>query len=102
MIRTGICRLPAGEGPTVSNTSSLHWLLALFKVNPKKLETGLETISAGIPYTLLLRILGFQPLGLFYCSRKLATTALQRLHNHQQGSDEALRTPRTCYASFPN
>ena len=25
-------------------------------VNPKKLETGLRTISAGIPYTWLLRI----------------------------------------------
>ena len=25
-------------------------------VNPKKLETGLRTISAGIPYKLLLRI----------------------------------------------
>ena len=25
-------------------------------VNPKKLETGLRTNSAGIPYTLLLRI----------------------------------------------
>ena len=27
-----------------------------FIVNPKKLETGLRTNSAGIPYTLLLRI----------------------------------------------
>ena len=26
------------------------------KVSPKKLETGLRTISAGIPYTLRLRI----------------------------------------------
>ena len=25
-------------------------------VNPKKLETGIRTISAGIPYTLLFRI----------------------------------------------
>ena len=25
-------------------------------VNPKKLETGLRTITAGIPYALLLRI----------------------------------------------
>ena len=25
-------------------------------INPKKLETGIRTISAGIPYTLLLRI----------------------------------------------
>ena len=28
-------------------------------VNPKKLETGLRTISAGIPYTLLLRVSNF-------------------------------------------
>ena len=35
-------------------------------VNPKKLETGLRTISAGIPYTLLLRIeaIGFPTFGL--------------------------------------
>ena len=35
-------------------------------VNPKKLETGLRTNSAGFPYTLLLRIeaIGFPTLGL--------------------------------------
>ena len=35
-------------------------------VNPKKLETGLRTNSAGIPYTLLLRIeaIGFPTFGL--------------------------------------
>ena len=35
-------------------------------VNPKKLETGLRTNSAGIPYTLLLRIdaIGFPTVGL--------------------------------------
>ena len=36
---------------------------------PQRLETGLRTIRAGIPYTLLveeLRLLGFQLLG-FYC-----------------------------------
>ena len=34
--------------------------------NPKKLETGLKTNSAGIPYTLLLRIeaVGFPTFGL--------------------------------------
>ena len=37
-----------------------------FIINPKKLETGLRTNSAGIPYTLLLRIeaAGFPTLGL--------------------------------------
>ena len=35
-------------------------------VNPIKLQTGLRTTSAGIPYTLLLRIeaIGFPTLGL--------------------------------------
>ena len=35
-------------------------------VSPKKLETGLRTNSAGIPYTLLLRIeaIGFPTFGL--------------------------------------
>ena len=35
-------------------------------VNPKMLETGLRTNSAGIPYTLLLRIeaIGFPTFGL--------------------------------------
>ena len=35
------------------------------KVDPKKLETGLRTISAGIPYALLLRIeaIGFPTFG---------------------------------------
>ena len=35
-------------------------------VNPKKLETGLRTSSAGIPYTLLLRVeaIGFPALRL--------------------------------------
>ena len=35
-------------------------------VNPRKLETGLRTNSAGIPYTLLLRIeaIGFPTFGL--------------------------------------
>ena len=35
-------------------------------INPKKLETGLRTNSAGIPYTLLLRIeaIGFPTFGL--------------------------------------
>ena len=35
------------------------------RVNPKKLETGLRTISAGIPYTLFLRIevIGFSTFG---------------------------------------
>ena len=35
-------------------------------VNPKKLETGSRTISAGIPYTLFLRIeaIGFPRFGL--------------------------------------
>ena len=35
-------------------------------VNPKKLETGLRTNSAGIPYALLFRIeaLGFPTVGL--------------------------------------
>ena len=37
-----------------------------FKVNPKKFETKLRTNSAGIPYTLLLRIeaIGFPTFGL--------------------------------------
>ena len=37
-----------------------------FIVHPKKLETGLRTNRAGIPYTLLLRIeaLGFPTFGL--------------------------------------
>ena len=37
-------------------------------VNPKKLETGLRTNSAGIPYTLPLRIeaMGFPTFGLRY------------------------------------
>ena len=37
-----------------------------FIVSPKKLETGLRTNSAGIPYTLLLRIeaIGFPSCGL--------------------------------------
>ena len=40
--------------------------LCLSIVNPKKLETGLRTNSAGIPYTLLLRIeaIGFPTFGL--------------------------------------
>ena len=35
-------------------------------VNPQKLETGLRTLSAGIPYALLLRIeaIGFPTFGL--------------------------------------
>ena len=35
-------------------------------VKPKKLETGIRTTSAGIPYTLLLRIqaIGFPTFGL--------------------------------------
>ena len=35
-------------------------------VDPKKLETGLRTVSAGIPYTFLIRIeaVGFPTLGL--------------------------------------
>ena len=35
-------------------------------VSPKKLETGLRTNSAGIPYTLLIRIeaIGFPTFGL--------------------------------------
>ena len=39
-------------------------------VNPKKLETGLRIISAGIPYTWLLRIEAIGNLG-FYCSKFL-------------------------------
>ena len=37
-------------------------------VNSKKLETGLRTVSTGIPYTLLLRIeaIGFPTVGLCY------------------------------------
>ena len=37
-----------------------------FIVNPQKLETGLRPNSAGIPYTLLLRIeaIGFPTFGL--------------------------------------
>ena len=43
-----------------------------FTVDPTKLETGLSTISAGIPYVLLLRIeaFGCPTFGLllqFYC-----------------------------------
>ena len=43
-----------------------HVLSKLHTVNPKKLETGLRTNSAGIPYTLLLRIeaVGFPTFGL--------------------------------------
>ena len=39
---------------------------ALFTVNPIKLETGLRPNSAGIPYTLLIRIeaIGFPTFGL--------------------------------------
>ena len=38
----------------------------MFTVNPMKLETGLRPNSAGIPYTLLLRIeaIGFPTVGL--------------------------------------
>ena len=45
--------------------------LVNFKVTPKKLETGLRTISAGIPYTLLLRIeaIGFPTFGLLLYAR---------------------------------
>ena len=48
-----------------SSEVSAIWALGLI-VNPKKLETGLRTISAGIPYTLLLRIeaIGFPTFGL--------------------------------------
>ena len=37
-----------------------------FTLNPRKLETGLRTNSAGIPYTLFLRIeaFGFPTFGL--------------------------------------
>ena len=45
----------------------------IYMVNPKKLETGLRTNSAGIPYTLLLRIeaIGFPTFGfLLYIVRK--------------------------------
>ena len=47
-----------------------YWVLWTLRVkgNPKKLETGLRTNSAGIPYTLLLRIelFGFQLLGFYH------------------------------------
>ena len=38
----------------------------ILTVNPKKLETGLRTIGAGIPYTFLLRLeaIGFPTFGL--------------------------------------
>ena len=44
--------------------SGLKW--SLDTVNPLKLETGLRPNSAGIPYTLLLRIevMGFPTFGL--------------------------------------
>ena len=40
--------------------------LRYYTVNPTKLETGLRPNSAGIPYTLLLRIeaIGFPTFGL--------------------------------------
>ena len=45
-----------------------YWQVSGFctLVNPKKLETGLRTLSAGIPYTLLLRTvaIGFPTFGL--------------------------------------
>ena len=42
------------------------WSSQPSKVNPIKLETGLRPNSAGIPYTLLLRIeaIGFPTFGL--------------------------------------
>ena len=40
-----------------------------FIVNPKKLETGLRTTSAGIPYTILkgIEAVGFPTFGLLLC-----------------------------------
>ena len=45
-------------------------------VNPIKLETGKRTNSAGIPYTLLLRIeaIGFPTFGLLLYSAQKPTT----------------------------
>ena len=46
--------------------------LSLWKIaNPKSLETGLRTITAGIPYTFLLlgiEAIGFPPFGLLLCT----------------------------------
>ena len=42
--------------PAVQEFEGLYELPKNPIVNPKKLETGLRTIHAGIPYTLLLRI----------------------------------------------
>ena len=62
-----------GSGLPLGVQKSLKRMLKTLKavkvgsiVDPKKLETGLRTISAGIPYTLLLRIeaMGFPTFGL--------------------------------------
>ena len=44
-------------------------IMISYIADPKKLETGLTTISAGIPYTLFLRIeaIGFPTFGLIHC-----------------------------------
>ena len=58
-------------------------------VDPNKLETGLRTISAGIPHTLYsqgLRLLGFQLLGLCCIEKIRAFLCLcEHLFQFQKG-----------------
>ena len=60
-------KLPRSPKPSrVLGSKGIFFLQDACIVNPKKLETGLRTNSAGIPYTLLLRIeaIGFPTFGL--------------------------------------
>ena len=52
-------------GLSLKTPGAKTWALNLTTVNPRKLETGLGRISAGIPSTLLLRIeaIGFPTFG---------------------------------------
>ena len=57
----GWCRISSMLHPTSQIPTS-----GLFMVNLQEFESGLRTIAAGIPFTLLLGILSFQLVG-FYC-----------------------------------
>ena len=58
-----------------------------FTVNPIKLETGLRPNSAGIPYTLLLRIeaMGFPTFGLLLSINEILSRPKQTMGLAAQG-----------------
>ena len=63
-----LCQRLRGQNDPTSFVMFLRTAFPIF--SPKKLEAGLRTNSAGIPYTLLLRIevIGFPTFGLLlYC-----------------------------------